>query len=295
MFNISGNISVLGAAMLMSVSCLSSVKSDDSRASIGFVPVLGTEVRSGDVSPFPEDMDFGVWAVTEDGDIYMDCSRVKYDGTGWYPEQPVAWPDGTLRFIAAAPYREDMVLEDDLSLSLGEYDLSHEDGGLYVTDLTSGYGSSDRTVPLSFGRAVSMLDFRVANGLNTATSVRLEKIILKGVYLKGSFLSSSMPEWTVAGDKTDLTVYDSAVDGGNTDVTRSPQAFGKTISIIPQKSGPVVEVVYSFQTADSSWLTGQSETTSELKAEWEPGRHYTYTLTLTENIVKHTSGISTAD
>ena len=74
MHNIPGNISALCAAMLMSVSCLSSVKSDDSRTSIGFVPVLGTEVRSGDVSPFPEDMDFGVWAVTEDGDIYMDSS-----------------------------------------------------------------------------------------------------------------------------------------------------------------------------------------------------------------------------
>ena len=295
MHNIPGNISVLCAAALLAVSCLSSTRHEVGKDVIDFAPVLGTEVRSGDVSPFPEDMDFGVWAVTDDGDIYMDCSRVTYDGTGWYPELPVTWPDGTLRFIAVAPYRQDMVLENDLSLSLGEYDLSREDGGLYVADLTPGYGSSDKSVPLSFGRTVSMLDFRVANGLNTATSVRLEKIILKGVYVEGSFRSSSMPEWTVAGDKTDLTVYDSTVDGGNTDVARSPQAFGRTVSVIPQKSGPVVELVYSFQTADSQWLTGQSETTAELKAEWAPGRHYTYTLTLTENIVKHTSGISTAD
>ena len=70
MHNIPGNISALCAAALLAASCLSSTKSEGGQEVIGFAPVLGTEVRSGDVSPFPEDMDFGVWAVTEDGDVH---------------------------------------------------------------------------------------------------------------------------------------------------------------------------------------------------------------------------------
>ena len=94
-------------------------------------------------------------------------------------------------------------------------------------------------------------------------------------------------------EKTDIVFYDSSLTGISDDVWRDPEFFGNSCSVIPQQSRPRVKVVYSFQTADSEWLFGQENWTEELEAEWEPGRHYTYTLTLTETIVKHSTGIGT--
>ena len=280
--------------MLMMTSCLSSVRTEDRQAVIGFHPVLGLEVRSGNETGFPEELDFGVWALDESGGRYMDDERIFFNGDGWSAGTPYLWPDGQLRFIGFAPYYHDMTLEDDGSLSIDRYDSAVHPDGLYISDMTPATSRTDSLVEIDFHLATARLDFRVANGLNTATSVRLEKIIIRGMYSSGSFRSNGDPQWQVSGEKGDIIYYDCGRDGGSTDVSRMPEFFGSAVEIIPQKSNPTVEVVYSLQTADSEWLLGQVNRTEELEAEWESGRRYTYTLTLTETIVKHSPGISTA-
>ena len=294
MHNFFRTILPLAAGLLMMTSCLSSVESDDGQGIVRFRPVLGAEVRSEneDIAPFPEDVDLGVWALTDGEEVYMNGGRVAFDGSEWTAAVPVLWPDKPLRFMAFAPFASGAVLKDG-RIVLENYDLSEEAEGFYVTGMTPEFTRADTVVHLPFRLATSKIDFRVAEGLNEATSVRLEKIILQGVYVHGSFDSAADPQWTVSGEPADVTIFDASQDGGDTGLSRSPEYFGRTLEIIPQKSEPVVEVVYSFRTADSGWLSGQTGHTAELKAEWEPGRHYTYTLTITETVIKHSPGINT--
>lgn len=295
MHRISGICLCLAAAALMT-SCLSAVKPDGGHGIITFTPVLGTEVRSGDSDkPFPEDMDFGVWALDGSGTAFMDCEQVSFDGSCWTTAEPFEWPDESLRFIACAPHSSGVSLGSEGNILIGDYELQAFPEGLYVTEMTPAVRRTDSTVHLPFRRATAMIDFRVANGLNEATSVTIEKIILKGIYVRGSFDSSADPQWNLAGEPMDVTVYDSSRDGAGPEAVRKPQPYGGTLEIIPQQSKPVVEVAYSFQTADSEWLSGQRNRTAELQAKWEPGRHYTYTLTITETIIRHSAGISTAN
>lgn len=284
----------LAAGVLMMTSCLSSVRPDDRQGVVRFRPVLGTEVRSGNIgeASFPEDIAIGVWALTDGQEVYMNGEKAEFDGENWTTASPFLWPEKELRFIAFAPFEAGAEVKDG-RIVLEDYDLSAGSAGFFVTEMTPSHSRTDSAIHLPFRLATSKVDFRVANGLNEATSVRVERITLKGVYLHGSFDSGADPEWSLSGEPADVVAYDSARDGEGPAATRDPQLFGLTLEIIPQQSKPVVEVVYAFQTADSEWLPGQANTTGELKAEWEPGRHYTYTLTLTETIVKHSTGIGT--
>ena len=283
------------AGLLIMTSCLSSTKTDGGQEPVSFIPVIGMDVRSADSAAFPEDMDFGVWGTSGDGELFMDRERVSFDGTGWTTGTAYLWPeDRQLRFFGYAPYGHNMYLEDDGSLTIEGYDTDGDSGELYISDVTPMLDKDCGKVYIRFSLATSKVDFRVANGLNHVTSVKLEKIVLCGVYVSGSFDSSAEPRWKPSGEKTDIVFYDSSATGISDDVDREPGFFGKTLNIIPQQSRPKVKVVYSFQTADSNWLTGQENRTEELEAEWQPGRHYTYTLTLTEGIVKHSPGIGSS-
>lgn len=286
----------LAAGALMMTSCLSSVRPDDRQGVVRFRPVLGTEVRSGNIgeASFPENIAIGVWALTDGQEVYMNGEKAEFDGEDWTTASPFLWPEKELRFIAFAPFEAGAEVKDG-RIVLEDYDLSAGSAGFFVTEMTPPHSRTDSAIHLPFRLATSKVDFRVANGLNEATSVTIEKIILKGVYVRGSFDSSADPQWNLAGEPMDITVYDSSRDGAGPEAVRKPQPYGGTLEIIPQQSKPVVEVVYSFRTADSEWLSGQRNRTAELQAKWEPGRHYTYTLTITETIIRHSAGISTAN
>ena len=282
----------LGAAASALVSCLSSVKPDGRREAITFEPVVGAEVRSENTSQFPEDVSLGIWAVTSEGQTFIEREQVTFDGEVWSTASPYYWPEGaTLHFYGFAPYEYGMQMNAGGSLVLENFHAAADGEDLLVSESVVEYSETDGSVRLTFRPATSKIDFRVIDGLNNVTSVKLEKIVLCGVYEYGDFDSSADPQWITSGEKTDIIFYDSSVTGVSDDVRRDPEFFGKSYSVIPQQSRPKVKVVYSFQTADSKWLFGQENWTQELDAEWEPGRHYTYTLTLTETIVKHSTGI----
>ena len=102
------------AGLLIMTSCLSSTKTDGGQEPVSFIPVIGPDVRSADSAAFPEDMDFGVWGTSGDGELFMDRERVSFDGTGWTTGTAYLWPeDRQLRFFGYAPYGHDMYLEDD--------------------------------------------------------------------------------------------------------------------------------------------------------------------------------------
>lgn len=282
--------SSLLAGLLLAASCVSSVRTEDTQAAVTFDPVTGYSVRAADGTAFPDSVVFGVWAVTEGKEVFLDRMPVTFRDGVWSTDPPCLWPDrSALQFAAFAPYACNVRLEGG-SYVLDEFDLSGADRQLYLAVPTGWLRKTADPVPLVFLPATARLDIRVANGLGAGAAVRLEKVVLEGVYVHGSCHSAE--GWKTSGEKTCLTVYDRTTDmSGEGNIGRQPVYVGRTLDLIPQQSFPRIRVVYSLSSSDSGWLTGQTEWTEPLKAAWEAERRYTYTLTLTGSGIRHTTGI----
>lgn len=313
MKNIFRHILFFAAINAMAVSCLSSSIEGDRQATVIFRPVLENNVRSsGDTGTFPENASFGVWGITENGEIYMEREKVTAADNSWNTSRPYLWPENSgLHFMAFAPYETDFSLENN-SLVLNDFDMSEADSPLYVVRNTSVFTEKDSTVQLAFSPATARLDFRIANGLGHGTEVIVEKIILEGIHVKGNYSSSLSSEWKTSGEKQDLTVYDIssgndkggtyACSSGSTDQTavtdmgellgNTHEYYGRTLEVIPQNSLPRIKVVYSFSVNGSGWLEGQTDCTDYMMSGWKPGRRYTYSMTITGSSIKYTTGIS---
>lgn len=268
------NIPVLAAGLLIFSSCLSSVKRDEGRTEIAFYPVAGMGVRSESASEMPTDSDFGVWATDDGGNYVMDRARATFNGSTWTcTDNEYLWEnDMSLRFTAFSPFDTGIRLEDG-ALLLDNYD-STSDNPFWITETTQPLDRTSNPVVLMFAPATARLEFRVMNGLGDDTQIRVEKIIINDIRTKGNFNSSSSPQWTLSGPAEDIVAYNAEI-----------------INVIPQQPTSCITVVYSMKTGDSEWLAGQENSTAELKAEWQAGRRYTYTLTITGSTVKLTTGI----
>lgn len=289
MTRLPGNILFLAAAVQLMASCLSSTKVGDGLVPIEFSPVMAGEVRSGDGEAFPEDMDFGVWAVCGNGEVLIDCEQVCCDDGSWFTDSRHCWPeDRELRFVGFAPFGLEASFDGE-GISVADREVCGGDSPLYVAEMTSPVTVRNGPVHMVFRPVTSLVDFRVINGLNKDTSVRLEKIVLKNVVVSGSYQPSG---WVLSGEKSDIGAFDCGGRSEEYEVLENPQFFGEPVNVIPQASAPVIEVTYAFSTAGSGWLTGQVDCTVPLASAWEPGRRYTYTLTITGTSVEYTVGLN---
>lgn len=279
-------IAISGA--LLMTSCLSSTVGDGQDV-INIKPVIGTGVRSAvEIVDNP----VGVYAFTRDGQIYINREKLESDSGEWSMSREYLWPsDGKLRFFGFSPFDAGFeIVSGDAVLE--NYSPTSSDSELLVTDDSKFFEQAHGEVCLELYPATSQLDFRVVNGLNKETSVRLEKMVLKGICLNGDLSMNKGLRWTLTGAKEDLVLFDASKDNGMDEVTFEPSYFGKLWNVLPQNSLPVVELTYAFSTAGSGWLTGQVQQTEKLTSDWMPGRRYTYTLMITENTVRHTVGIT---
>lgn len=300
---------VLAAMVAASAGCIKSTKYDKTTGDIRFSPVIGLDTRSGDNSiSFPQDRTFSLWAISDDsGNRYLDDVSVSYTGSrGWTPAGAPLWPYGeSLKFVAYWPSTLQASCASDGTLKIGSFsidDPSSEDNDILVTDLTKSYDKTDSIVSLRFHHALAKVDFRVAHALGSEVSVRVEKIVLRGMKTAGSYDSSEDFPWSVSGDRSDIVIFEAEGDG--TDISYlTPLQLGGTYSVIPQESAASIEVTYALSSGGSGWLTGQKMSTPDVSDKhpdgylegWEPDRHYTYTLIIREDKISYSTAKSSWD
>lgn len=260
---------------------------------IVFDPVIGTEVRAFDMSiPFPEDKTFGVWALDSSTlSRYIDNEQVCFQDGEWAPISHPLWPtSSSLSFVAYSPYTLPMGLESG-ELVLEGFDVAKEGTDILFAKAASGHEYGQRDVKIPFVHALSKLDMRVKNGFGDDIELRIDKIVLKGIAMRGSFHSSKHPYWRIDESSfDDIVIFDSGRDG---QFLAGPtmQFIGDVYSIIPQAVKPVVELTYSFRISDAEWIDGQKESVELQDVYWEPGRYYTYSLNLNEVKLTYTTGV----
>ena len=281
-------ISFLAAVTL--VSCISSVEMV--QTPIVFNPVIGHEVRSDDMSvPFPEDESFGVWALDNNLEEFISDREIGFNGVSWTSESLPLWPiNSSLTFYAYSPCSLPVKLSKGV-MTLDGFDVLRDGDDLLFAQTASGLTSVLGDVKLPFRHALSRIDMRIASGYGADVQVRIDRIILKNVATVGDYDSSKLMNWTVdESTATDIVFYDSERDG---QFLAGPemQFIGELHTIIPQKLGSVIELQYAFQVDGSDWIDAQKDLTEEIKITWEPGRYYTYSLTINERMLAYTTGI----
>ena len=272
-------------------SCVSTTNLE--QTAIVFNPVIGNEVRSENMSvPFPEDKTFGVWAMENDKSTEYICDQeIGYAEGLWTSGSLPLWPaSSSLTFYAYSPYDLPVSFKDGVMM-LDDFDVTCDgDEFLFAwtaSELTAMHGN----VKLPFQHALSRIDMRIASGYGDGVQVRVDRIILKNVSVAGDFNSARHPYWTVdESTAADVVIFDSVRDGEFLAGTRM-QFVGKLQTVIPQKSGSFIELHYSFRMDGGDWITGQKDATGKISVGWEPGRYYTYSLTINEVNLSYTTGI----
>ena len=277
---------------LLASACISSVELV--QEPIVFDPVIGHEVRTvNDMSvPFPEDESFGVWALdSQSSGKYIDDRQICCSSGVWGSASLPFWPSSSsLTFFAYSPYDLPMRLEGG-NLMLEGFDVRDGDDELLFAKTASGLTSAQGEVKLPFIHALAKLDMRVANGYGNDVQVRVDRILLKGVAMRGDFHSARHPYWKADKSSTvDVTIFDSERDG---QFLAGPtmQFIGDVHTIIPQGLTPSVELTYAFRVDEGEWIDGQVESVELRDVFWEPGRYYTYSLRISEMKLSCTTGI----
>lgn len=260
---------------------------------IVFNPVIGHEVRATDMSvPFPEDKTFGVWALdSSNQSIYIDNQQISHQDGVWTSSSLPLWPvSSSLDFVAYSPYTLPVRL-DGGAIVLDDFSVTEDGTDMLFAQTASGLTAAQGEVKLPFAHALAKLDVRVANGFGDGFDLRMDKIVLKGVAMRGNFHSTRRPCWRIDESTfDDIIIYDSGRDGQFLAGTRM-QFVGQACSIIPQAVKPSIELTYSFRVDQGEWIDGQKESVELKDVYWETGRYYTYSLRISETKVSCTAGI----
>ena len=253
---------------------------------IAFRPVIGYDTRADESVPFPEDRTFNVWAQKDrGGDLYLDNDNIAYKD-GW--NSPKIWLEEGLSFQAYWPLDIPVSYSKSEGIQIKGFDCTAGNVDILIAKAHSD-ANIDGVLVLPFDHILSRLEFRMMHSLADGMSVRLKKIELKGFGQNGDYNTASSGQWHVKDYSASHVVFES--EEGAEVIKGEPLYFGEEFYTIPQICVASVEVSYEVKYADATWIP-QVETIKNLEVVWESSKHYTYTLNLCMDKMKHTTGIS---
>jgi hypothetical protein len=175
-------------------------------------------------------------------------------------------------------------------LQLKDFDCSEGDTDLLLAKAYDN-NEEDDVVVLSFSHLLSRVEFRMLHSLPEDMRVRLKKIEMIGFACKGDFNTRNPGAWSVGESDFSYVVYDAAQSDGLIIPHGAAEYIGEEFHVLPQGCTASLEVQYEICYGTAEWVP-QSDRIEALNTQWDPGRHYTYTLNLKMDKLTHTTGIS---
>ena len=250
--------------------------------------MIGHDTRAEESVPFPEDRSFRLWAQQSlDGAMCIEDEVISYNN-GWYSS--AAWPESALWFEACSP--EDIPVQYSMTkgLQLKSFDCTAGDVDILFAREVADH-DADSMITLRFDHILSRVEFRMFHSLSEEVSVRLKRIEVKGLALKGDYNVQESHQWTVDDMNCSYVAYDSGDTDGIVIQLGKAQYIGDDFYTIPQVCFASAEVSYEVSYGNLNWVP-QTETITSLDTIWEQSKHYTYTLNLRTDKLTHTTGIS---
>lgn len=256
---------------------------------ICFEPVIGAEVRSAsDNESFPKDESFCVTAITSSDNVFFENAEISFEQDAWTSSLLPYWPAGTeLRFKGYAPA--------DAQLKNFCPETNPED--LLVANPTKLFSSKDNPVHLEFTHALSKFSLRIGNGLPAGTQLRLQSITLDNIHFHGDFLPMEETIWNTTGPANEWVLYSLDVDTDPTvdglEISKDFTYIMENVRVIPQDIKSTLTIVCAVKYPGYEWGTNQVwKSEKPLEIDWQAGRKYTYSISILEEGMTYTSGIS---
>lgn len=263
------------------------------------------------------DGDFAGWG---SGSLYMDDVETQYDDTynGWRPLDRHYWPkNGKMTFAAYSPKELDSYSTSHSYTATGlkisgfqvQADAKNHVDVLYSErSYNKEKTSADNTntpydeVDIDFKHALSSIQFTAKTKTNYGTTeIKLKKITLYGVNSKGDFdekvdetvpgTYKDEPTWTnpseVVAEANAYVYYNNTTGQALSDAAwvMNGQANQTDLICLPQTLPATATVVVTYSINPPGASTAAVDVTLEKKintltTEWEPGKRYTYHLTI---------------
>jgi len=255
---------------------------------------------------FPEDQDMAVCAWTSAGEwlsltraysqkvVLTDTIRkVQVEDVLWGFDENVFWPSRgeVVSFAAYSPYDADCQVSKTNGVQWSTANVLEDQTDLLYShiDMDRSGNVDGNVVQLCFDHALCQIDFRVKNRvdntgaldvLNRPDKITVLEITIDGVKCKGDFASLPSAQWTLADDKVSLPIFE-----GSFLTSGLPEKIGTSWLMLPQTLDTMIGVKFQYTTFANTTIT-QVLKTVPMKTRLEPGRKYTYTLSVGIDDVK---------
>ena len=279
---------VLMLAMLLT-GCVGGLRTSKVPVNIGFHPVIGHDTRSTSESvPFPEDESFKIYAAkSSNGSLYITDEQISYEQDGWRASS--IWPETELHFEAYWPTDLNHEYSKSEGIQIRNFNTKEDPRSILLATAESDH-EIDTLVTLRFDYILSRIEFRMLHSLSEDMAVRVKKIQMLGFALSGDYNTKHSRAWATSSRSDSYTVFEAADQLVDIPAGK-PIYIGSDFFGIPQTCTAKVQVDYEVRFGEAEWIP-QTEYIESLDTEWEPSKHYTYTLNLRMDKLTHTTGIS---
>ena len=262
---------------------------EDFDVELAFEPAIFSPVKVEAKGLYPKGVDFGVtasmldascvWAKNfSEAESFLVNEEVEQVGNMWMPLSRCNWPDisKTLTIIAYSPYSSSTVCNfTDGVVFNGVNTVEKEEELLYTEPLTDLhkdiYGG---VVSVPFKQALCSVGVKVKNLIGLNEKIEIYGIRFNGIRYEGNFHSLPYPSWDLTDSKTNLQFYNGVYES-----TQYPVTIGNSHKVIPQTLNGVFEVDFRYYTESGTFLD-QTVSTRTVETCLEPGRNYSYTLSV---------------
>lgn len=284
---------ILGAAALLAVGllaggCVAGMRTEKIPVNIGFRPVIGHDTRAEESVPFPEDRSFRVWAIdTHTGQRVLNDETISHSAGGWLASK--TWPETELEFTACWPTDLAPEYSADRGIVIRDFSATTKDIDLLLARNTCDY-EADSLVVLNFEHILSKVDLRVKHSLEDNIEVIIRKIEFAGFALSGDYGTEEAGTWTAGTNTENHTIYEDP-DGNGWPLTGDATYIGEAFYAVPQQCTAEIVMTCDVRVGNGGWIPDRLST-GHLHTDWESGKMYTYTITMTDTQLTYTTGIS---
>lgn len=224
------------------------------------------------------------WAEeSSQSEVYLNNASVYFTENGFKLGKDTLWPatDKSLTVVACTPTDAFVSISADKGAECS-YDMLLSQADILYTDPQADLNKIDcgGVIALPFRHALCQVDFMVKNRVAKDEEILIKSIKIDGVKHRGTFASLPEPTWTIGPDEVSLLFFE-----GDMETTNTPEDIGDSWLIIPQELTTNVTVEYEYRTSADTGFTLTLKT-CDLQTKLEPGRHYTYTLSVGIDDVK---------
>lgn len=262
-----------------------------------FQPAMYMHVYAEGTDRYPADLTFGVcaWSLSEKDSWKEDSQEAEVflpltealplaDGKTWAFDETVMWPSRHERvtFLAYSPYEAEGKCDPNKGICYENVDVATSQTDLLYTDPIEDMSKMEcgGVVSVPFRHALCGINFRIKNRVNEKEKIIIKKIELDQAKHCGDFCSLAEPQWSLRDETMPFVFFEGTYQTGH-----HPAEIGRSILMLPQKLDTEVTVEYDYVTEAGTFITQKLKTTA-LQKTLQPGKNYTFTITVGIDDVK---------